>query len=359
MSIGNSTPSLKFLSDNVLPDPHCLAHLSRAMEDAHSSGILPYGRDDISREADMRLRSSLGFEHGDTRFLATGTAANAFAVAALTSRCARVLCADTAHVWQLEAGAVDRLAQVRLDPIPAPEGKLTVELLARALRCGSVNPGQHLPVQAVVISQPTELGFVYSLAELRALSQLCRAHALALIVDGARIPYAAAALNEPLRALTQYADAVTLSLPKIGGLFGALAVFRTPLQQELTTLQKSIGQAVDTTWSIAAQVNYLFSGNALQNCCARSNRFAAAVAAQLRELSFPISFGGANTLFVELEQQVANAINERFRLYEWQRLEHSRGLYRIVVGPTAADNDTRELIECFRAQREYRALANG
>ena len=344
MERGNA-PSLKFLSDNVLPDPECLIRIAQSIERAERVGISPYGRDELTQEADTLFRGLLGFEQGAARYFASGTAANAFAVAALTSRCSKVVCPDTAHVWQLEAGAVDRIAQVRLEPVSCTDGKLSVASLERALRSGSVNPGQQLPAAAIVISQPTELGTLYSVAELESISKFCRERKLSLILDGARAPYAAAALGVPLRAFAQCADVITLSLPKLGGLFGAVAVFRNQLAENLTTLQKGIGQSIDTTWTIAAQVNYLFADGSLNNRCLRCNALAEFIVEQLRVCSIRVNYGGTNVIFAELGHDTAGAIGERFKLYEWERRDQQTGLYRIVVGPRTTTLDAEQLID--------------
>ena len=121
----------------------------------------------------------------------TGTAANVLSLQLVLQPYEAVICASTAHIDVDECGAPERYLGCKLLPIPTPDGKLTPELVADRVR--DVGDAHRNQVRVVSISQPTELGTLYSRAELRALAETARAHGLALHVDGARLPMAAAA----------------------------------------------------------------------------------------------------------------------------------------------------------------------
>ena len=106
-----------------------------------------------------------------------------------------MICPETAHLNVDECGAPERIAGVKLLPVPTPDGKLTPELVAERLaRVGDEHAAQP---RVVSISQSTELGTVYTADEVGALAELAHEHDLLLHVDGARLANAAAALDLP------------------------------------------------------------------------------------------------------------------------------------------------------------------
>ena len=104
-----------------------------------------------------------------------------------------VICAESAHINTDECGSPERLLGTKLLAVPAADGKLTPDLIAERLE-GRGN--DHFAQPAVVaITQSTELGTCYSLAELRKLADFCHASDLRLYLDGARLANAAASLK--------------------------------------------------------------------------------------------------------------------------------------------------------------------
>lgn len=171
-------------------------------------------------------------------------------------------------MWKLESGCVERITHTRLNPIATNDGKLSPPLLNRTLKDSiTANIEQHLPLKAVIISQPTELGSLYSTEELEQLSHWCHERGIALILDGARLPYAAAKNNHLLEQYGRYFDAITISFTKIGGFLGAAVIFRKPPPEWYLRAIKGLGHLIDCTWIVASQTIGLFEdGNILQTC---------------------------------------------------------------------------------------------
>ena len=158
-----------------------------------------YGADEWTSRAERCFRDHLG-EEARAYLVFNGTAANVLALRATCRPWEGVICAESAHINLDECGAPERIAGVKLLTARAPDGKLTPDLLDRAI----VGVGDEHTVQARLLSltQSTELGTCYSPAELRALSDDAHARGLLVHVDGARLGNAAASLGVPLRALT-------------------------------------------------------------------------------------------------------------------------------------------------------------
>ena len=170
-----------------------------AFMEANQGHAHSYGKDPWTRAADQHFKSQFGREI-QTYYVFNGTAANVLALDALVSSHESVLCAQTSHLWQDECGAPQRLIGCQLIPIETPDGKLTPSKIRRHLtRLGD----QHVSQPAAFsITQPTELGTLYTLDELRALGKFAKTNQLFFHMDGARITNAAAALGCSLAETT-------------------------------------------------------------------------------------------------------------------------------------------------------------
>jgi threonine aldolase len=216
-----------------------------------------------------------------------------------------VICAATAHINADEAGAAEAIAGVKLLPVDTNDGKLTPELAANPIR--AVRPGDpHSPQpRAVSISQATELGTVYTPAEVRALADFAHSHDMLLHVDGARLANAAAHLELPLAATTTDAGADFLSFggTKNGLLAGEAVIFLRPelgARFQHTRMQGT--QLASKMRFLAAQFDALLSADLWQRNAAHANAMAAELARRLREidaviLPFPIE---SNAVFAVL-----------------------------------------------------------
>src|SRR2546423_7542484 len=181
-----------FASDNAATiHPDVLAAIAR-VNVGHAFG---YGHDDYTARVEALVAAQFS---PDARafFVFNGTGANVVALRAACQPWEGVICATTAHLNVDEGGAPERIAGVKLLAVETDHGKVTPELIqARLDRIGDEHAVQP---RVISISQSTELGTVYSDAELRDLGALAREHGLILHVDGARLANAAAALDVKL-----------------------------------------------------------------------------------------------------------------------------------------------------------------
>ncbi len=186
-----SVPNYAFASDNAAGlCPEALAALIAANPGCAAS----YGDDAHTAEA-KRLLRELFETDCEIFFVFNGTAANALALAACCrSSHTRILCHEMSHVDTDECGAPEFFTHgAKITALPGPAGKLAPATVERALHLGH---GVHFPKPAVLsLTQSTELGTVYNVAEIAALTSLAHAHGLAVHLDGARFANAIAALQ--------------------------------------------------------------------------------------------------------------------------------------------------------------------
>ena len=166
-----------------------------ALNRANSDHAVGYGDDPWTEEATRKVKEQ--FTHPcEPLFVFNGTGSNTMALQLMTRPYHVIFCADTAHIAVDECGAPSKATGCFMRTISTPDGKLTPELLKPYM----INFGveHHSQPGAVYISQCTELGTVYTPAEVRALTTFAHEHGLLLHMDGARISNAAAALGVSL-----------------------------------------------------------------------------------------------------------------------------------------------------------------
>lgn len=186
-----------------------------------------YGDDPYTREVLGRLEALLG---GNCKalFVVNGTGANVVSLGAFTNSFHSILAPRTAHINVDECGAPEKFTGCKIIPLSSPDGKVTPEEVTKSLT--NFGEQHHSQPRILSISQPTELGTLYSPEEIKALADLMHSHNSYLHIDGSRISNAAAALGLPVKAFTAECGADVLSFggTKNGLLMGeAVVVFNT------------------------------------------------------------------------------------------------------------------------------------
>jgi threonine aldolase len=310
-------PQLKsFASDNyagVHPE------ILQAIADANGGHLIAYGDDVYTSSLREVFQRHFG-EQAQVWPVFNGTAANVVSLRAMTAHWEAVICAETAHIHTDEGGAPEVAGGIKLLTVPTPDGKLTPELIDRqAWGFGDVHRAQP---RVVSISNTTELGTLYTVAEIAAICD--HAHDLGLLVhlDGSRLTNAAAALDVPLRALTTDAGVDVLSFggTKIGLLYGEAVVALDPTAVTgVEYIRKTFMQLSSKMRFVSAQFEALLSGDLWLRNARQANAMGRRLAEAVRdipgvEVSRPVE---ANAVFAVLPADVAERLRKRFRFYTW------------------------------------------
>jgi threonine aldolase len=260
-----------FASDNWAPvHPVVLA----ALAGINTGHVSAYGADPVTGEAVERIKAAFG-PTAEPFFVFNGTSANVLAIGSCCRPYETVICADTAHIFVDECGAVERLLGVRLTTVPSPGGKVTIEGMMSRLE----GRGDEHRVQprCLSITQSTEYGTVYPVPELRALVDAAHAANLYVHMDGARLANAAAALGVSLAAITAECgvDVVSFGATKNGAL-GAEAVifFNAELSRDFVYRRKQMGQLASKMRYVAVQFTALLTDELWRTNAAHANAMA-------------------------------------------------------------------------------------
>lgn len=206
-----------------------------------------YGADDFCNRAKQLIREACGAPDAQIHFMVGGTQTNSTVLDGLLRRTEGVIAAETAHINVHESGAIE-LSGHKVIALPSHAGKLDAEEVRQYLHDFYADETwEHMVAPgAVYISFPTELGTVYSCAELTALSEVCRDYKVPLYVDGARLGFGLAASTDvTLRDVARLADVFYIGGTKMGALFGeAVVCTRSELLPRFFTLMKAHGSVL-------------------------------------------------------------------------------------------------------------------
>lgn len=188
-----------------------------------------YGEDEYCASARAKIRAACDAPDADIHFFSGGTQANTTVIAAILRPWQGVLSAASGHINCHEAGAIEATGH-KVIAIPGTDGKLTPAAIADAAAQHCAAPGvydEHMVLPRMAyISDATELGTVYTKAELTALRAACDAHGMYLYLDGARLAQALTAAGNDLQPedLPRLCDAFYIGGTKNGLLFGEAMV---------------------------------------------------------------------------------------------------------------------------------------
>ncbi len=290
-----------------------------AMVAANADHAVAYGADPWTARAQELIRGHFG-EHAHCFLVWNGTGANVTILRAMCRPWHAVVCAASAHVNVDESGAPEFHVGAKLLDLPTPDGKLTPELVRSAV----IRVGDEHAVQARVISitQSTELGTVYTPAEVRALADYAHANGMYLHVDGARLANAAATLNSALRAFTTDAgvDAVSFGGTKNGMVGGEAVVLLAPeLADGFPWIRKQSMQLPSKGRFLAAQFVALLEGDLWLRSASHANAMGARLARAVGHLpgvrvTQPAQ---ANVVFAILDPAVTRRLQEAWPFYVW------------------------------------------
>jgi threonine aldolase len=302
----------------------------QALADANGGHQSSYGADVYTARLGELLTELFG--DGVQGFgVFNGTGANVVGLQSLVPRWGSVITPQSAHINTDEAGAPERVAGIKLLTVPTADGKLRPDDLARY----PLDPTDvHHPLPAAVsITESTEYGTVYSVDELRALTD--RAHQLGLPVhmDGARIANAAASLGVGLREITSDAgiDVLSFGGTKNGLMFGELVVVLNPGAATGLDYLRKLNMQLDSKMRfLSAQFVALLTDDLWLRSASHANAMAARLRTGIEKLLADGVIAGveftqqaqANTLLARLPAGAADRLREHFSFYDWDPSAH-------------------------------------
>ncbi|MDY6371250.1 MAG: low specificity L-threonine aldolase [Bacteroidales bacterium] len=319
----------------------------QAIADANVDHALAYGDDEWCQRAEALFREHFG-EQARVYFVFNGTGANVLNIDAMCRSHEAVVCAETAHINVDECGAPQRVVGCRLLTVDTPDGKLTPELVKTRLHGFGFE--HHSQPRAISISQPTELGTLYTLQEIKALADLAHEYNMYLHIDGARLANAAVALGCTFRQMTTDlgVDCLSFGGTKNGMLMGESVVLLNPaLDVDMKYRRKQMTQLSSKMRFTAAQFEaYLTTGLWRRNA-EHSNRMAQLLHAELQgiptvRVMYPVQ---VNSVFAQLPADVWHRLQEEYFFYDW---DEANDVVRWMCSFDTTEEDIRAFVAALR-----------
>lgn len=326
-------------------------NLLRAIISSNTTQEAGYGGDAYCGLARERIRRHLGREDVGIFFVPSGTSANAISIAACLRPHEAVIAASSGHIVTRETGAVEASGHKIINVAPL-DGKLTPSSIQRAM-----DDNWHFPHMAkprlVYISNATEIGTIYTKAELVAIKQVCEANGLILFLDGARIGTALAscANDMTLADVLDLTDIFWIGGTKNGALLGeAVVVKDARLATEYEFYVKQHGSLLAKSRIMGAQFAELFKDDLYFDLARQANLFAARLSEGIVAAGFSVfAATETNQVFAVLPLGLSKMLQEHFVFYVWETRGDDEVVVRLLTTWATEATEVDKFIELAQA----------
>jgi threonine aldolase len=318
-----------------------------AITSANTQHTIAYGDDVYTHEAEQVFKNLFKADV-DVYFTFLGTGANVLAMKSSAQSFNSVLCADTAHINVDECGAVQNFTGASLNCLPSVNGKISVSDIEKELH--SIGDEHHSQPSVVSISQPTELGTLYSVDEIKEICDFAHANNLVVHVDGARIANAVAAMNVSVNEMITDTGVDLLSFggTKNGMMYGeALVVLNKRLSANIKYFRKQAMQLSSKMRFISAQFTALLNNNLYIRLAKHSNDMTKLLQSKLNEISQikitrPIE---TNAIFAKVPVSLIEPLREKYFFYTWNEEENE---VRWMTSFDTTEEDVESFVSCIK-----------
>ena len=291
-----------------------------------------YGLDLHTQAAVAVLKEKLQNDEVQIHFLSGGTQTNLTALAAFLRPHEAAVAAQSGHIFVHETGAIEATGHKVLS-VSSPGGKVSPAAVeAMVLSHGD----EHMvKPRLLYLSQPTEIGTLYSASELQELKKLCERLDLYFYVDGARLGSALCAPGNDvdLPALCRLTDAFYIGGTKNGALLGeALVIVKEELKKDFRYQMKQKGALLAKGQVLGVQFQELFRDGLYFELAQRANTLAARLRQAVAEAGYSLLAPTVtNQVFPILPNSVIAKLEEEFSFYDWEAVDESHSAIRLVT----------------------------
>jgi len=308
-----------------------------------------YGEDRYSLRAADLIKQRLDRQDVDIHLLPGGTQTNFTAISAFLRPHEAVISAATGHICVHETGAVEATGHkiVTVDPV---NGKIGPEGIQAAL---DFHTDEHMvKPKLVYISNSTEIGSIYSKAELEGLSKICRANNMYLFMDGARLGSALTSEENDLTLadIARLTGAFYIGGTKNGALIGeALVICCGELKADFRFHIKQRGGMLAKGRLIGIQFLELFRDDLFFDLARHANRQAAKIREEMATVGLGfLSHSPSNQIFPILPNKVIAELEKKYSFYVWSKIDADKSSIRLVTSWATKEEVVEEFLADFR-----------
>lgn len=308
-----------------------------------------YGVDEHCRHARELILEACQAPQAEVAFLVGGTQANQTVIASLLRPYQGALCAQTGHINVHETGAIEATGHKVL-PLPQKDGKITAAAVEEACAAHWADATHEHMVQPgmVYLSQPTEVGTLYTRQELEDIRRVCDKYAIPLYIDGARCGYGlgAAENDVTLADLARLAHVFYIGGTKVGALFGEAVVICDPaLQRDFRYMIKRQGGMLAKGRLLGIQFETLFTDGLYEQLGRHAVELAGRVRRAFEEKGVEMAYPShTNQQFPILTQAQREKLGEKYAFSFWEQVDEDRAAVRFCTSWATREEDVDALV---------------
>ena len=316
---------------------------------ANSGHVIGYGSDIYTEMASGLFKKHFGVAT-ETFFVFTGTAANVLGISCITQSWNSVITASTSHLEQDECGAFEKLSGSKVLTVDTSDGKISPALVEKHMH--GFDFEHHSQPKVISITQATEMGTVYTPAEIKTLADFAHGRGMLLHMDGARISNAAVSLGLPFKSFTTDAGVDVLSFggTKNGMMFGEAICFLKPgLSENFKYVRKQGMQLASKMRFISAQYIGYFRNDLWKKSASHANAMARILGEKLRSINGiiitqPIE---SNGVFVIIPHDIAEKVCSHYFFYPWNEKISE---YRLMTSWDTKEEDIEDFVRLLSVE---------
>lgn len=308
-----------------------------------------YGTDAYCESAKAKIKAACQAPNSEVFLLIGGTQTNATVIRSILRPCEGVIAVTSGHINGHEAGAIE-LGGHKVLTIEPHDGKMVASQLDQYIVDTLTAPlWDHGVIPAMVyISQATETGSVYSLAELEAISKVCHKHGMPLFIDGARLGYALASegADMTLADIARLADVFYIGGTKVGALLGEAVVFtNTKLAKNFFTIMKQGGAVLAKGRLLGLQFDTLFTDNLYFEISRHAINMAMKLKTALKAKGYRFySESPSNQQFVILENNQLAQLEQHVQVSHWCKVDEKHTAVRFCTSWATTEENIDRVI---------------
>ena len=316
----------------------------KALADTNTTSYPGYGEDEWCDKAEQIIKGLIG------RDIPGATQANYVVVAAALSPVQSVIAADTGHINCHEAASIENTGH-KILALPNTDGKISAAQIeaCAAEYYDNAKPEYLTEPKMVYISHPTEVGTLYTKAELEDISTVCKECGLYLFLDGARMGYGlmAPGTDVTLPDIAKCCDVFYIGGTKVGALFGEAVVITNPcLKQDFRYCIKQKGGMLAKGRLLGVQFLELFKDGLYFEISKHAIDMAMLLKDGLKEKGYEFFMDSdTNQQFIIVEDAKLQEIRQKYGVTYQERYDETHSVIRLCTSWATKEENVKAFLQ--------------
>ena len=324
--------------------------IMQALMDTNMEQTCGYSEDEYCQQARDKIKEVCQSPDAAVHFLVGGTQANLTVISSILRPHQAVLCAKEGHINVHETGAIEACGH-KVMALESVDGKISANQIREQYRL-HWEDGAHEHItqpKLVYISNPTELGTIYSKKELEDIRKACNECNMYLFLDGARLGYGLMSKDNDMTIadIAENCDVFYIGGTKVGALFGeAVVITNKALQEDFRYIIKQKGGMLAKGRLLGLQFLELFKDGLYFEISAHAMKMAEILKAGLTELGYEFYANSpTNQQFVIVSNEKLKELDKKYS-YEYQMAyDETTSVVRFCTSWATKEEHVKELLE--------------